>query len=692
MDQIAKTTQSLTTAADMRETSMMLMQPNANWEEYLTPAPLSIAIMGELVFISTCDDFSINKNPPPGGFKHIKFPDSFRACLMQVCNSGWHAFNEAHKNMDQIRIHTATVPDYMKAAVKILFHGSDEVIENLLPNQLENIRSIAEECVTLADGVNQKYTEVINIIQELLEACINAEHFYGDELEKVKMKLEENKIREKTATDLNELSKKAMENMSKQLENDQKQYKKSIDSLPSAWRMLAMDVAAGYAGAMTGILHGITSLISSPVSTACDVAQIVSKTCQNITTPAEDEDESDVISDMNICSKSEEIIHFVETLKIYISGGEINWKELYDQKNKCTKAQWIEKQFIRISENLKIPLSKLQKQGLSLCESGIKVCKKMDTYKPDSVWDAEKTTKLIEKIEKLNDDAYGFDSKSKAVLGAPALTPKPPMMFKTESNHADPHWASKKMSENAHFRIEQSREQLKHTQELYEKSVENMEKNQKELTDILVEMQNCKVKEIDFDTTIRMLVKGLDAMGRVKEQWEKMVRFFQLVSNIIRCSLSTTMRNFVQTADQAKKLSYDGKLFAKDMLYNQAFQASNIASLVHMISGTYTEVSNTYLMDRVSSLGKLMAMDKAKPEFDLERVKLQQSCQEAQKGILQLVLKNKREFEMKTQTRMAKIESGLKAVLPAAAPERSERMKEIVQAGFGSEDGDDDYV
>ena len=196
--QIAKTTQSLTSAAEMRETTQMLMQPNANWEEYLTPAPLSIAIMGELVFISSGTDFSINKNPPPTGFKYIKYPDSFRACLMQICNSGWHAFNEAHKNMDQIRIHTATVPDYMKAAVKILFQGSDEVIETVLPNQLENIRTIADECVTLAEGVEKKYSDVINLIQELLEACVNAEHFYGEELERVKMKLEETNMREQS--------------------------------------------------------------------------------------------------------------------------------------------------------------------------------------------------------------------------------------------------------------------------------------------------------------------------------------------------------------------------------------------------------------------------------------------------------------------------------------------------------------
>ncbi|GLD69034.1 uncharacterized protein AKAME5_002034700 [Lates japonicus] len=307
--QIAETTQSLITAAEMRETTKMLMQPNANWEEYLTPVPLSIAIMGELVFISSCDDFSINKNPPKDGFRFIKYPDSFRACLMQIYDSLSHTFNEAHKNMDQICSHTSTVPDYMKAAVDILFNSTDEVIETLLPNQLENICTAADECEILADSV-EKYTDVNNLIQELLEACINAEYCYGEELEKVKMKLEETKLREQSA------------------------------------------------------------------------------------------------------------------------------------------------------------------------------------------------------------------------------------------------------------------------RQSYEKCVE---KNQKELTDVLF----CQIK---------MLVKGLDAMGRVKEQWEKMVLFFKMVSNIIKTSLSKTMHNFVETSDATKKLSYNRKLFAKDQLYNQAFQASN-ASLVHMISETYTQVS-----------------------------------------------------------------------------------------------------
>uniref|UniRef100_A0A8C2ATD7 Uncharacterized protein n=1 Tax=Cyprinus carpio TaxID=7962 RepID=A0A8C2ATD7_CYPCA len=402
---ISKSTQSLTTAEDTRALTKIIMQPFANWEEYLTPAPLSIAILGELVFISSSTDFSINKNTPKDGYKFIKSPDSFRACLMQVCNSGWWAFNEAHMSMNQILLHTAQVPDYMKTAVKILFQDKDEVVKAHLPDQLDNIRVIADECLKLSDATEKRFTEVIKIVQEL------------------------------------------------------------------------------------------------------------------------------------------------------------------------------------------------------------------------------------EKIA-----------------------------------------------------IEQIIAQLNSKRQTYEKCVENLENNQKELTEILVTMRNCELKEIDFKTTIEMLIKGMDAMGRVKEQWEKMVHFFQMVSNIVKTSLSKTLTNFVSTSEKIQALSYDGKLFSKDLLYFQAFQISNITCLVHMISATYTDVSSKYLMDRVSSLGKLMAMDKSKPEFEHERKLLQNSCDEAQKGILNLVLKNKLEFDRKSTARLERIDRELLAILPAASPKKIKSIQEDVQTGFSKEE------
>uniref|UniRef100_A0A3B3BQJ8 Uncharacterized LOC112154044 n=1 Tax=Oryzias melastigma TaxID=30732 RepID=A0A3B3BQJ8_ORYME len=739
--QIAKVNKGLTTAADMRKTTQMLMQPNANWEEYLAPAPLSIAIMGELVFISSGTDFSINKNPPKDGFKHIKYPDSFRACLMQVCNSGWQAFNIAHKNMDQIRIHTASVPDHMKAAVKFLFQGDDEIVEKFLPNQLENIRTIADECVQLADGVEKKYQDVILLIQEMLEACLNAKLVYGDDLEKVRNKIEENKMREKTARELDERYDKAMKAMEKQVEDAQEEFKTSMNSLPSGMELVAMEMAESLSQTVatmgsavasmategpSAILSGMAEIAGTALKSGLaemvgpalkagpgGIAAMVGMTlvgglAGNASGPQPKTKKVESVSNVAIYSKAPMIVVQAKAILNYINKNEINWKALYDPKNK--KTEYIKQQFKKISTDLaKAQKSLVQSKALSLCNSGIAICEQLAKYSPDKKWDKNTTEKLIKDVNKLHQDALQFDSSSKMKCGAPAIAPTPPMLSKTEVNaesktegnaesktegnaesktegNAEHQRASQAAAESARFRIEQSREQLKQCREEYNKAVERMERNKKELDDILVEMHNCNIKEIDFDTTIKMLVKGMDAMGRVKEQWEKMVRFFQMVANIVKTSLSKTMKHFAQSAEDAQTLSYNSRLFTKDLMYNQAFQASNIASLVHMISGTYCEVSNKYLMDRVSSLGKLMAMDKDKPEFLQERKKLQDTCEEAQENILKLVQNNKKDFEKNTDTRLAQIEGGLKAVLPAADPEETKRIQNIVQASITEQD------
>ncbi|XP_024141364.1 intracellular protein transport protein USO1-like [Oryzias melastigma] len=656
--QIAKTTKDLTTSADMQKTTQMLMKSNANWEEYLAPAPLSIAIMGELVFISSEIDFSINKNPPKDGFKHIKYPDSFRACLMQVCNSGWQAFNIAHKNMNQIRIHTATVPDYMKAAMKILFQGDDEIVEALLPDELDNIRTIATECVDLADGVEKKYQDVIGLIQELLEACLNAKKKYNEELNEVRNKMKENKMREKSAKELKLKYEKIMEDASKKFEDAQNQYKKSMDSLPTGWEIFQMDMAGVLVQSFSKLLTGLTYKIPEKIN--------------KLKIPGETKEE-EPLSDIEIYCKISQIFSTLSALQFHMDEKNINWNELYSQNKGRIKSEYSKETFERVSKEIEgLEKSKAKDEALSLCKRGIAICEQIATYSPEKTWDEETTKKLIEDVEKLKQDILKFDCEGKKKCSIPSTDAPLPMMPQTEGNQ----FVGQAVAGIAQFEIEQSREQLKQCREEYNKSVERMERNKKELDDILVEMQNCNFKKIEFDTAIKMLVKGMDAMGRVKEQWEKMVLFFQMVADILKISLSKTMKHFAQKIGNVKKLSYNSRLFSKDLLYNQALQASNISSLVHMISGTYCEVSNKHLMDSVSRLGRLMAMDTDKTEFLKERQNLKDSCKEAQENILKLIQNNKKDFEKNTDTRLAQIEGGLKAVLPAD-PEETKRIQEI---------------
>lgn len=448
---------------EMMESNKMC--PNESWTESLITAPSSVSIMGGLVYVSSGNDFSIN--PPPKGFHYVQYPNSFMACLMQVCNSSWRAFNLAHKNMDQIRIHTVSVPKYMNTTVRIFSQGSDKIVETLLPRQLETIQTVAKQCLTLAEGVEKKYSDVIELIMELLEACASNKCIYEQNLKDVETKLEIAKQKKKNSEEWDVKFKRDLETLSTDLEKGETEYQKSLDSLPSNWEMLGMD-----------FVEGITSPLQS--------------------------------------------------IRKLFTGG------------------------------------------------------------------------------------------------------------KTAGDRA---------AEHSKARVKQSVEYLKTKRESYEQYEKKLKDNQKELDDILKELYGCQVETVEFDSVIKLLTKGMEALGKAQQQWQKIVRLFQTVSSIVSLIFSKTLSDFVKLSDDAKNLSGKDKDFVKELLYEQATDACNIASMVHMISGTYTEVSNKYLMNGVSSLSSLLAMDKKSEEFKEQCKQLKDFCKGAEDDINQMIMKNQEFFQ-----------------------------------------------
>jgi len=49
---------------DKKETALMMISSSINWADFLTPAPMCIALLGQLMLISTEKDFSLEKQRP----------------------------------------------------------------------------------------------------------------------------------------------------------------------------------------------------------------------------------------------------------------------------------------------------------------------------------------------------------------------------------------------------------------------------------------------------------------------------------------------------------------------------------------------------------------------------------------------------------------------------------------------------
>ena len=81
---INQVSNSICNETDMMEQTKTMLSQHAGWEEFLIPAPMTIAFLGQLMLIGTMKDFPIDKHIPRNGFRYLKHPRSFRASVVQV--------------------------------------------------------------------------------------------------------------------------------------------------------------------------------------------------------------------------------------------------------------------------------------------------------------------------------------------------------------------------------------------------------------------------------------------------------------------------------------------------------------------------------------------------------------------------------------------------------------------------------
>ena len=90
---------------------------------------------------STVPDMSIN-NPPIGGFKYIKYPDSLRTTLLQISHLGYEALHSGHLGMGMIHGYSKQIKTAAMEAARTMqmsTPGNKEQIEKIIELRLNNI-------------------------------------------------------------------------------------------------------------------------------------------------------------------------------------------------------------------------------------------------------------------------------------------------------------------------------------------------------------------------------------------------------------------------------------------------------------------------------------------------------------------------------------------------------------------------
>lgn len=663
---------------DKNETALLMMSPSMNWAEFLTPAPLSIALLGQLMLIAGEKDFSLENQRPEKGFQFIQNPESFRACLVQVSNTGWRAFNEAHKNMDAIRLYSAQVPDQVKKVVSTLVRGSEEDVQDFLPIELGKIDRKATECLRLAQAVEAKFEHVMDLTGELLQVSTAAKGHYKKSHEELQMKREIALAKEEAARKKLALAKEQQEKMERQVKKAKAGWEKAVDSMPSGWDLIGMQ-----------LVETLTNTVSNNAST------FLSLGAEKHTAAAQNQQGMDPSTEQtpNVVPLSVN----TEKLKILITKLVDDVCSTFEKGSKETKN---EESAAREITMAKLKIKDLEeewsyekdspdkKKALRLLIRGLEISSEAETLMKQLNRSPLGMKEITEQASKLKKDVLKFCTKAKAKAGENPFNTKPPRQARKMVNSANSSSSSATTSavESARFKIAEARGILERQEDRYDQTCKELQEGNEELSKVLQSLAEFSPKKIaNFDQIRDTLIQGMKALASVREQWQRLVEFFQFITNIIKVCQKESLSSFVEYAKVGQKRvlanGYASTDFMRDLIYEQVSQANTTSYVVWSISNTYVEISRDHLMSRIASLGHLIALDpeKDRAAIQAKRNELMEGSQEAQEAIRKHVSEAKDHFHVKVEKRIKQIETELLKALPSEDPAKIKEINDSVK-------------
>ena len=591
-------------------------------------------------------------------------------------------FLKLYKNMDIIRLYSAKVPGQVKKVVRTLVSGSKEDVKDILPIELRKIEKNASESLELAKAVESKFENVMHLTGELLEVSSAAKGHFQKTQEELQMKREIALTKEKSAQEEIERAKEEQDKLTKQVKEAKAQWEKAVDSIPSGWDLVGMQVVEGITKAFTSAAETVIPIVATRGMSLFGPRQGAPLDAD----PNLRVDPSEKQSAQRVPKLSVQAFGKAELMKVF-SGKLVEvLAKFQDKSNGGEPAKDIKMTRLKM-ESLQNDWSTEQEskddqEGLKLLSRGLEICIEAEEELADLNLSNDKMKKIAKRASKLKDDIFMFSIKVQTKVNTSPFYTKPPRQAR---NMADPAKSASSSAadmavESARFKIAEMRGFLEKQEMLYDEGNKQLKESNKELSKVLQSLVEFSPEKIaNFDQIRETLKEGIKALASVRESWQKLVEFFQCITNIIKVCQKESLTSFVEYSKiaQERRLTkgYTDTDFMRDLIYEQVSQANKTSYVVSSISNTYVEVSRNHLMSRLASLGHLIALDPEKDRATIEakRKELLEESEEAGRAIKQLVSEAQNTFHKKVAERIKQFEE-MEKVLP---PEDPARIKEI---------------
>lgn len=571
--------------------------------------------------ISGNRDFSMVESAPKDGFKFVRHPSSFRATLVQVSNDGWSAFMNAHENMDKIQLYMQQVPDHIKTAFKLIMKGSPRIVQRFLPSTLGQLKDIGTECVKLAKETQTKFNDVMLLMGEILESTIASHGRYNLKLFTAEAELNVSKVLKVELEKAEEMFRKRQASIDVELRKCQAAYDQALRDIPSGWEAVAQ-----------GAVRAGINLINMVTFNGFNKDKISSQFTPLAAGGGKvDIDASTALALTSMQQYSGQLAKFKNDIQNAFNGENNNRHNPVDNISKSRIA-------MNIWENLLSSVGSVGQKALELVKNGQGISDRLkDLYKDFPKVNVSQETKneimgLIDGLlEKGNamvaSNAYMSNGMSMTSPGSSGISSSA-----FDGDHG-----------NERYKAYLSLELLKETQRRSDKTFEDIMKYNDEMKKLMTRMATLNLETINFKETIELIVKGIELLTGIREQWSMLIEFFSKLASRAEIALNKRLLSFVNYTDEARQEivqygmnEFDQQLL-KEVLSKQTIDIHIECSFLYTLSSTYVDVSSQFLMTRLAGLARMLAPNNVQErqalmtQLDNQRIEAEKQIREISK-------------------------------------------------------------
>ncbi|KAI0771292.1 hypothetical protein BD413DRAFT_476044 [Trametes elegans] len=465
--------------------------------DVLVPAPMAVAILGQLTLVATATDFKLSE--PRGGFHYVRHPDSFRATIMQLVNTGALALNKSFANFDEINKRCAAVRPGVNNIVQLLVgderntpRQNDVALERHLPGQIRGLGETIQACLEKAKETDEVFHKLLELTMEIHESCTAAQGANERNLFEADLRTTILNEQKRATEEMKKISSEQAQQAREEYQNAQTQFHDAVKSMPGGTPQFdTRSTVSGLANVVTLGLFNASKKSNSNVNRALNTAS------GDPNPPAYTRYEDVADPGYGQATKLRTLAEMLTSLLTSGEEGRPDWGDIKARDQGGSAFARVS--FEQIARDLKRgnrSAGSATQNAIALCEKGAKYADEIEHLMPSNAprdFDA-----LVSRVSSWRDSVVAFASQADTKLGTPLINSNaflPPMQ--PESGNVS---SAEMVTRLAPYKLSETRAQVNANRENAKAATDKLMDVTANLGDILAQVAGINVQRVNVST------------------------------------------------------------------------------------------------------------------------------------------------------------------------------------------------